>query len=160
MRCSTENQLRPVVGLRLDGDHCEAAAASVSPNHLFVQTDLRPAYGEVLEVVLPSVTSMGEITVEATVRWTTEGGVGLQLDRPGPKAVFTLHRIMELFSFDEPSRETTEEAVAPPVDHSSWVPRQSGFFVKKGVRAEERTEPNEASSEPHGATILRFKKAS
>lgn len=62
------------------------------PDLLFVRTDARPRCGVEVTIGLPE-TKMGALETEAFVRWHAHNGIGIQLDRPGPKIVWALHRV-------------------------------------------------------------------
>jgi hypothetical protein len=80
----------PSVGIQVADRSHAGRAIVLRANSALVETDARLPYGTRVTVVLPSSTA-----VEGIVRWKTERGVGIQFDRPRPRA---LHEILKLLT--------------------------------------------------------------
>lgn len=70
-----------------------ATASSFSASHVVLRTGAALPFGARVQLELPTVRRAVSPTVDGIVRWVADGDVGVQLDRPGPKATWALRRI-------------------------------------------------------------------
>jgi hypothetical protein len=84
----------PAVGIRHADCDVVGSASVLSANVVFIQTPFRVPYGTRVTVLLPPVAPMGEMSVPGIVRWWNARGLGIQLDRLGPREVWAVHRLV------------------------------------------------------------------
>ena len=70
-----------------------ATAASFGASHLILQAGAELPFGARVELELPQVRWTTSPPVGGIVRWISGEGVGVQLDRPGPKAVWAMRHL-------------------------------------------------------------------
>ena len=70
-----------------------ATASSFGASHLVLETGAGLPFGARVELQLPTFRHAVSPTVDGIVRWVRGNDVGVQLDRPGPKATWALGRM-------------------------------------------------------------------
>lgn len=77
-------------------DGVEVGSVSVlRASHVFVETGARLPYGAPITLLLPDTAGLGNLELPGVVRWWSDRGIGVQLDRLRPREVRALHRWME-----------------------------------------------------------------
>jgi uncharacterized protein (TIGR02266 family) len=83
------------VRFRHAGGAVDATARNVSVGGMFIETDRPAAFGEVItiELQLPTMPRMANLS--ATVRWTSEDGMGVQFGVTGARETHGLLKLLE-----------------------------------------------------------------